>query len=76
MGLSKEDCRKNYRELFKIALSSDIVHSIRNAANFAVPLGNEHFREEIELALGERMGYTKRGRPSKRTRHDHDENNS
>jgi hypothetical protein len=33
---------------------------------FNFPLGNERFREAIEMALGRRVGEPKRGRPSAR----------
>jgi len=75
LGVNKKECQKNYRELFKVPLSSDTVCSIRKAADFAVPLGSDRFREEIENTLGKSVGNTKRGRPPKKE-HDQDENNS
>jgi len=55
-------CRA-YRELFRSELDPDVVHEIRKAANFAVPLGSDHFKKHVERALGRPVGRTARGRP-------------
>lgn len=34
----------------------------RTAGNFSMPLGDGHFREQVERALGRRIGYAARGR--------------
>ncbi len=67
LGLDKAERLQSYRELFMIALDKEMVHSIRNAADFSVPLGNDRFRDQIEKALGKKVGYAKRGRPMKQT---------
>lgn len=52
-----------YRELFKHQLPEAKLHDIRECLAYNYPLGNERFREEIETALGRRVGERKRGRP-------------
>jgi len=52
-----------YRELFANRLSRELVHEIRTALIFSMPLGNDRFRQQIERALGRSIGQAKRGRP-------------
>jgi putative transposase len=51
-----------YRELFDIEMPPEDIHRIRKAATFSMPLGNNRFREQIELALNRRIGQPYRGR--------------
>jgi len=53
-----------YRSLFEHQLTSRDIHSIREAIQFAPPLGDEKFKRRIETALGRPTGYAKRGRPA------------
>ena len=46
-ALSRQSC---YRELFSSHLSKDLVHDIRTALYFSMPLGNDRFRQQIERA--------------------------
>ncbi|HKJ08280.1 MAG TPA: transposase [Gammaproteobacteria bacterium] len=55
-------CR-GYRELFRTELDPEIVHDIRQAADFAAPLGGERFKRQVERALGRPVGRTAYGRP-------------
>ena len=57
------DRRACYRELFAHELDNQDIHAIRNAAQFSMPLGSEHFMQQIEDALERSLGYAKRGRP-------------
>lgn len=52
-----------YRALFETALSNKILHEIRNAANFSMPLGGSRFKHSIEKTLNRSIGFAKRGRP-------------
>ena len=52
-----------YRELFTQTLDNKLLHAIRNAANFSMPLGSDRFKQEIEQAVKRKLGYSKRGRP-------------
>ena len=60
-----ENRTKKYRELFSSALPKDMLHQIRAAAEFSVPLGNSRFKAEVEEMLGRKVGYAKRGRPAR-----------
>ena len=56
-----------YRELFRTALDAKDIHAIRTSTQYGTPLGNRRFSTEIEVALGRRLGRTRRGRlPVKR----------
>jgi len=37
---------------------------IRACLHSGTPLGNDHFKKKIESAIGNRVGYSKRGRPA------------
>lgn len=63
LGNSKKERLQAYRELFATALPKEDIHAIRNAAQFSMPLGNDRFREQIEKALGRKIGQGRRGRP-------------
>jgi len=55
--------RENYRAMFLTDLDKVDLHVIRRSVEFSMPLGNDRFREEIEQALGRKIGYAKRGKP-------------
>lgn len=55
--------RECYRSLFMTDLEKDELHAVRRAVEFSMPLGNDRFRDEIEQALGRKIGYAKRGKP-------------
>ncbi len=63
LGKQKEQRWERYRSLFDVVLDPDEVQKIRKAAAFSTPLGNDHFREQIEAALNRSVGYARRGRP-------------
>jgi len=48
-----DERQRNYRELFRVALSEVDVHQIRQSLHRNYPLGNDRFKAQIELALGE-----------------------
>jgi putative transposase len=54
-----------YRELFRYELEPGHVDEIRRATNGNYALGNEHFAEQVSLALGRRSIPGKSGRPHK-----------
>ncbi len=54
-----------YRELFRQALDPALVDDVRATVQTGTPLGNDRFREQIELTLKCRVGYPRRGRPVK-----------
>lgn len=52
-----------YRNLFEADLPKQLLHEIRNAANFSMPLGKSKFKQQIEETLNRPIGYARRGRP-------------
>ena len=56
-----------YRRLFELELYQSVEDEISGAARLSMPLGDSRSRAQIEKALGRKMGYAKRGRPTKRT---------
>lgn len=54
-----------YRELFRQRMDGELVHKIRQAMEYGMPLGNERFKTQIERALGRKFGRIKRGRPGR-----------
>ena len=55
--------QRAYRELFRYELDGVEIQGIRRAAQCSMPLGNSRFQEQVEHALGRRIGYAARGRP-------------
>ena len=62
---SGEDRLHAYRELFRGGMDPALIQSIRNAAYFSMPLGNDRYRQQIEKALGRKIGFDARGRPKR-----------
>ena len=52
-----------YRELFLYQLSEHDLHSIRQAAHYSQPLGDDRFCHQMEEKYGVRLGHKQRGRP-------------
>jgi len=65
LGMTETHRHEAYRELFSIELGKELVHDIQRASTFSMPLGGSCFQAQIEEALGRKLGYAKRGRPSK-----------
>jgi putative transposase len=63
LGKLPDERQFAYRELFKYHLSVDDIHRIRKATHFCYPLGNERFKEKIEIMLDRKVGHALRGRP-------------
>jgi putative transposase len=76
LGMTVEEQQTHYRKLFKVSLDREDDHAIRTAACFSMPLGGNRFIQQIEKALGRRIGHSKRGRPydQPRTQGDSDQN--
>ena len=64
LGLDEEGRCHAYRELFSVDLDKSMIHDIQRAATFSMPLGNSRFQEQVEAALGRKLGQAKRGRPA------------
>jgi putative transposase len=63
LGASPSDRQAVYRGLFDGELSTEELTLLRGAVHSGTPLGNDKFREQIEAALGRKMGWIRRGRP-------------
>ena len=63
LGHNPEARQFAYRELFRHSLSDKDTHAIRESLAFNYPLGNDRFREQVESALGRKVGEKQRGRP-------------
>ena len=56
LGKSNEARQSTYRELFKQQLSENSITEIREATNKAWVLGNDRFKQRIQVQLGKRVG--------------------
>lgn len=63
LGKSKETRQKAYRALFNSHLDSALLDQIRSSANQGLALGNDRFKDEIEVLYGRRVKPAKIGRP-------------
>ena len=66
LGEADETRLPAYRQLFAVDIDARELSSIRSAANFAMPLGNDRFKAQIEAALQRFIGHSRRGRPPKK----------
>lgn len=57
--------QRAYRHLFRDTLSDDLLTQVRDTTNACLVLGNDHFRDQIEIMLGRSVRHGKRGRPRK-----------
>lgn len=62
LGSEEIERRSAYRALFRAHLDDEALNEIRTAASRGLPLGNDRFREQVESALGRRVGLRPRGR--------------
>lgn len=62
LGRLEEERRSAYRALFRAHLEDEALGEIRASINRGLPLGSERFREQVEAALGRRVGLKQRGR--------------
>ncbi len=66
LGRSQATRQGAYKALFKARLEEGRLEEIRSAWETGTPLEENRFKEQIERALGQRVGYSKRGRSLKR----------
>jgi putative transposase len=62
LGMAGDERRTAYRALFCAHLDAEALDEIRTSAIRGLPLGSERFREQVEAALGRRIGMKRRGR--------------
>jgi putative transposase len=65
LGKTDEERCEVYRDLFKHQLSEEDLHTIRKAAHYCQPIGDDRFKEFIEQKYNIKLGQGKRGRPKK-----------
>ncbi|MCG6969628.1 MAG: transposase [Gammaproteobacteria bacterium] len=65
LGKDAQSRRAVYKAMFRSALDSQTMESIRSAWQTGTPLGNERFKQKIEKTLKMKVGYARRGRPRK-----------
>ncbi len=66
LGRSQATRQTAYKALFKAHLEEGQLEEIRGAWETGTPLGEIRFKDQVERALGQRVGYSRRGRPLKR----------
>lgn len=62
LGSDEAQRRAAYRALFRAHLDEEALSEIRKASSRGLPLGSDRFREQVEVALGRRVGLRPRGR--------------
>jgi putative transposase len=65
LGRNASQRQAAYRDLVATQLDPDALCEVRSCLQTGTPLGNDRFRDQIEKALGVRVGYSRRGRPKK-----------
>ncbi|MDH3535807.1 MAG: transposase [Gammaproteobacteria bacterium] len=63
LGVDDEERAQAYRSLFINDLSDHDMKLIRESAQFSMPTGDSWFKQQIETAVGRKIGYAQRGRP-------------
>ena len=57
-------CVKGFDPFFpNTEIEPEVLHVIRSAIQFSMPVGNERFVKDIERITGYSLGYAKKGRP-------------
>ena len=65
LGKTKEERLENYRALFKVHVSDELLKEIRESVNKGLALGSERFTAQIEALTDRRVTSRKAGRPKK-----------
>ena len=63
LGSTPPERQHAYRELFRYALDTGDIHAMHTSTQHETPLGNERFKNQIEITLGRKLKHTTRGRP-------------
>lgn len=66
LGVTDELRQEAYRKLFVDAIELSDLEGLRGCLQSGTPLGDERFHSQIEQVLQMRVGYMRRGRPSKK----------
>ena len=65
LGKRKEERLGSYRTLFEEHIGRELLEQIRCAVNQGLALGNDRFKDEIEIRHGRRVRPARMGRPKK-----------
>jgi len=65
LGDTKQTRLTAYQALFENELDKGLMSNIRKALSFSMLLGDSRFEQQIEEALGRKVGLARRGRPQK-----------
>lgn len=65
LGVSEEERKSAYRQLFRLTIDKADLDALRDATNKGWVLGGDRFRAEIERLSGRRSVAKPRGRPKK-----------
>lgn len=63
LGAALSERQRNYREFFSHHVDAEIQEEIRANTHKGMAIGNDRFKEEIELLTGRRLKCKNRGRP-------------
>ena len=63
LGAKKGERMRNYRALFAHHVEGDLLTEIRSSINKGMAIGNDRFKDEIEMLTGRRLKPGKVGRP-------------
>ncbi len=67
LGRDEGDRRQAYRELFRFGLPQELRNNIADCSSASQLLGSGRFKEQVEAALGRKLGQVSRGRPKGQT---------
>lgn len=65
LGKNAEQREEVYRSLFRAHVDDKLIEDIRSAANKGLALGDDRFKQELEVLCGRRVRPAKMGRPRK-----------
>ena len=61
LGITDEECRSAYQQLFEYSLPEESINAIREATNKAWVLGNDRFKQSIQEKLKRRVAPAAKG---------------
>lgn len=70
LGTDLSTRQNNYRNLFSRHIDGKLVEEIRDNTHKGMAVGNDRFKDEIEVLAGRRVKSKKRGRPGGRRKND------
>ncbi|MFT5755295.1 MAG: putative transposase [Alteromonadaceae bacterium] len=65
LGKNEQSRIASYQALIKIGLKEKVIKNIQRAARFSMPFASKRFKKQIEQAISRKIGFAKRGRPTK-----------